>query len=96
MAAVTRAPHTHLCAVHSHAMSAPTHTLYHNPWSVCSIMVRQTIAIRGLPQNAASELSIKEEVVDIFHGEQLTERYLCEINPEGQVMILPADEAHLV
>lgn len=59
-------------------------------------MVRQTIAIRGFPQDASSEISIKEEVVDIFHEEQFSEQYLCEINPEGQVMILPVNEAYRV
>jgi hypothetical protein len=66
-------------------MSSPKFTLYHNPYSVCSIMVRQTIAIRGEAKSADLEVPITEQVVDIFNEEQLSEHFLCEINPLGQV-----------
>lgn len=61
------------------------HTLYHNQFSVCSIMVRYTAAIRGVPKDTESEILIEEQAVDIFHEEQLSEHFLCEINPLGQV-----------
>ena len=48
-------------------------------------MVRYTIAVMGAPKNPESEILIQEQVIDIFHEEQLSEHYLCEINPLGQV-----------
>jgi hypothetical protein len=61
------------------------HTLYHNYFSICSIMVRYTVAIRGAPKDTESEILIEEQAVDIFHEEQLSEHFLCDINPLGQV-----------
>jgi hypothetical protein len=66
-------------------MAPTTATLYHNTYSICSIMVRQTVAIRGQAKNADSEIMITEQVVDIFNEEQFSEHFLCEINPLGQV-----------
>src|SRR6266498_4599050 len=48
-----------------------THTLYHNHYSICSLMVRYTLALRGQPKDPASEVSVQEQVVDIFREEQL-------------------------
>jgi hypothetical protein len=48
-------------------------------------MVTYTAALRGKPKDTNSEVSIVEHEVDIFHAEQLTEAFLTEINPEGQV-----------
>ena len=59
--------------------------LYHYPYSICSIMVRQTIAIRGQAKDAESEIPINEKLLDIFKKEQLSEHFLCDVNPEGQV-----------
>ena len=61
------------------------HILYHNYYSICSIMVRYTAAIRGAPKDPESEILIEEQAIDIFHEEQLSEHFLCEINPLGQV-----------
>jgi len=41
-------------------------------------MARYTIALRGPPQDASSP-----QDVDIFHEEQLSEQFLCEINAKG-------------
>ena len=60
-------------------------TLYHNTYSICSIMVRQTLAIRGRPGENYPKLSIKEVVVDIFNEEQFSEHFLSDINALGQV-----------
>ena len=51
-------------------------------------MVRQTIAIRGQAKDAESEIPINEELLDIFNREQLSEHFLCDVNPEGQVQRL--------
>jgi len=65
---------------------APTnYRLYANLYSLCSLMVRTTIAIRGDARDRDCEMLIEEEEVDIYREEQLTEHYLCDINPLGQV-----------
>jgi hypothetical protein len=62
---------------------AQEYTLFYNDYSICSIMVRYTIALcRRLP---GEQLEIAETPVDIQHGGQLTEHYLCEVNPRGTV-----------
>jgi glutathione S-transferase len=66
-------------------MVSETYTLYHNPYSICSLMVRQTVAIRGQAKDKDSEIPITNVVVDIFKEEQFSEHFLCEINPLGQV-----------
>ena len=48
-------------------------------------MVRLTVALRGQAKNAESEIPINEEILNIFNREQLSEHFLCDINPEGQV-----------
>lgn len=48
-------------------------------------MVRYTIALRGPPKDESSSILIHEQEVDIFHQEQMSEQFLCEINPKGQV-----------
>ncbi|ETI27195.1 hypothetical protein G647_09878 [Cladophialophora carrionii CBS 160.54] len=64
------------------------YTLYHHYYSLCSIMIRYLLRIRGDPQNAASAMNVTEEVIDIFKEEQLSEKYLLEVNPNGQVPVL--------
>jgi hypothetical protein len=57
--------------------------LFYNDYSICSVMVRYTIALsRRLP---GEQLNIEEIPVNIQHGGQLTEYYLCEVNPRGTV-----------
>ncbi|OAL32032.1 hypothetical protein AYO22_00902 [Fonsecaea multimorphosa] len=62
-----------------------SYVLYYNPFSICSLMVLHTIETRGSAKDSASEMAIVPEVIDIFHEGQLSEHYLCDINPEGQV-----------
>ena len=59
--------------------------LYHNYYSICSIMMRYLMKVRGEPANAASRMDVKEELIDIFNEEQLSEEYLLKVNPNGQV-----------
>jgi hypothetical protein len=64
--------------------------LYHHVTSICSIMVRYCYALRGPSSNPPSDpIRVREESVDILHEEQLTEHYLCDINPFGEVGIMP-------
>jgi hypothetical protein len=48
-------------------------------------MVRYTIAVRSTPKDPAADIVVKEKEIDIFKHEHLTEEFLCEINPMGQV-----------
>ncbi len=67
-------------------MSKMSYTLYYHPYSICSIMVRYTLALRGPPKAGSPDVTVREEVVDINDSlDQLTENYLCNINPKGQV-----------
>jgi hypothetical protein len=63
------------------------YTLYHHYYSLCSIMIRYLLRIRGDPKDATSSMDVAEEVIDIFKEEQLSEKYLLEVNPNGQVRI---------
>ena len=63
----------------------PNYVLFHNIYSICSIMVRYCFALRGPPKDPKSVIRIREEAVDIFNEEQLTEHYLCDINAAGEV-----------
>ena len=59
------------------------YTLYHNPFSLCSLMVRFTLAL--ISQFEPLPLKLEEREIDIQHGGQLEEFYLCEVNPKGTV-----------
>jgi hypothetical protein len=50
-------------------------------------MIRYLLRIRGDAIDAASSMNVTEEMVDIFKEEQLSEKYLLEVNPNGQVRI---------
>ena len=66
-------------------MGEPTHYLYHFDYSICSIMARFAYALRGTPKDPKNEIRIEERQVNLGKGEQLTEHYLCDINPAGDV-----------
>ena len=70
------------------AVKDPNHTLYHFYYSICSIMVRYTLAIRGKPKDTEHEIRIDEKEVNLWKGEQLTEHYMCDINAAGEVIPL--------
>lgn len=67
--------------------------LYSFPGSIAATMARFTLSVIPNPVNAGSEskvggqeLEIKTQNVDILDGsEQLTEEYLCDVNPNGSV-----------
>lgn len=58
--------------------------LYYNPYSICSLMVLYTLAVT----KAEDELNLEKKLLDIFHEEQFTEHFLCDINDHGQVSCL--------
>lgn len=63
----------------------PNHILYYNKFSICSLMVRYCLAVRGQPQDLERQILVKEVEVDIVNQEQLTEDFLCNVNPAGEV-----------
>ncbi|OAP60325.1 hypothetical protein AYL99_05327 [Fonsecaea erecta] len=69
-------------------MEDELYTLFYNDYSICSIMVRYTIALCRRLQGDGDPLNIEETPVNIQQGGQLTEYYLCEVNPRGTVPVL--------
>ena len=61
------------------------YVLHYNSYSVCSLMVLFTLRLKGPPKTPEDDIQVETESVDIFHEEQLSEHYLCEINKQGQV-----------
>jgi hypothetical protein len=72
-------------AVTNDSPEAPHYGLYFNYYSICSLMVLYTLALRGEPKDPESEMIVDTYEVDIFHEAQLEEQFLCEINAKGQV-----------
>ena len=64
-----------------------SYTLYYNRFSICSLMMRWLVEIRGEPKDEASRMDIVPKEIDIFHEEQFEEWYLCGVNKNGQVCI---------
>ena len=62
---------------------ARSYTLYHNNWSVCSLMARLTLELAGRSNNSFPH--VEQIPIDIQHGGQLEEYYLCDVNPKGTV-----------
>ena len=69
----------------SGSSEAMPYTLYHNPYSICSIQMRYLIRVKGEPEDSGSQMIIQDKLVDIFNEEQFSEEYLTRINPNGQV-----------
>jgi hypothetical protein len=61
------------------------YVLYYNRFSICSLMMRWMIEIKGEPKDEGARMDIVPKEIDIFNQEQFTEWYLCDINPNGQV-----------
>lgn len=60
------------------------HVLYHNFWSSCSLMARFSIAA-SLDASPRDPFIHTEQQIDIQHGGQLAEDFICNVNPKGQV-----------
>lgn len=69
------------------AMYSSYYTLYWNPYSICSLMVRYTLETRGPPKDGELDWNIENKAINIFAGEQISEHFLCEVNPKGEVSI---------
>jgi hypothetical protein len=64
------------------------HTLYHFQWSLFSLMARYTIALCGDPAEGVEPLIFDKKVVDLHRDENLSEEYLLNVNPNGQVGLM--------
>ena len=64
------------------------HKIYYHRYSICSLMVRYMLALRGHPKPSSSDILVDLHEVDIFHGAQLEEHFLLDINPKGQVDVI--------
>jgi len=69
-------------------MASLTYTLYHHPFSVCSLMVRYTLAIAGPTNQYTTSMDVVEKEIDIYNSGQLDEHFLTRVNPKGQVPVL--------
>ena len=69
-------------------------TLYYATYSICATMVRLTFAFRGPPKSSNPDMTFQIYAIDISpeKAEQLSEFYLCKVNPNGQVPTLANDE----
>lgn len=67
---------------------AATHTLHHDPVSICSVMVRYTYALRGEPKDNSAAMTVQEQPLSIRRGEHLAKDFLCNINRNGEVPVL--------
>ena len=70
--------------------------LYYNHYSICALMTRLTYRYRGKPAAPERAIVVDEKDVNIFVGDQLSEHFLCDLNPKGEVrmfFVLPPDIA---
>ncbi len=65
------------------------YTLYYHRFSICSLMMRWLVDVRGEPKDEASRMDISTKEINIFNEEQFSESYLCDVNPNGQVFLHP-------
>jgi hypothetical protein len=65
----------------------PAHfDLWTNTYSLCSTMIRYTIAVRGDPEPGSVPITVEEHELDIVEKmEQLDEHFLLGVNAKGQV-----------
>jgi hypothetical protein len=75
-------------------MPPTTYTVYYAIDSLCSYMLRYTLAIRG-PAKDGDEISIDGKVVDIhYERTHLSEDFLLNVNPKGQVILPTSTKTH--
>ena len=70
------------------SMMMDGYTLYYFQCGLWSLVARYSIALRREPSAPEAAMEIGEKFIDINSGDNLTEWYLVEVNPKGQVRIL--------
>lgn len=58
-------------------------------------MVRYSFACRDELAGDKKDIQIEEKEVDIIHGEQLSEHFLCDVNVNGEVKFLRSTQSVL-
>ncbi|KAH8812213.1 hypothetical protein F5884DRAFT_855513 [Xylogone sp. PMI_703] len=64
---------------------AADYELHYNQFSICSTQTRLTLAMQKLSKTPEQAIPVKQTHVDIYKAEQLSENYLINVNPKGQV-----------
>jgi glutathione S-transferase len=72
------------------ATNPSTHTLYHFQYSIRSLFVRYAYALRGPAADPGTEIGLEEQHIDLRppYFDQLEEKFICDINPSGEVPVL--------
>jgi glutathione S-transferase len=72
------------------ATVSSTHILYHFQFSIRSLFVRYAYALRGPAADPNAEIRFEEQHIDLRPPsfDQLSERFICDINPSGEVPVL--------
>ena len=63
------------------------YVLHFNPYSVCSLMVLFTLRLKGSPKTPRDEVEVEIRLVDIFHEEQLSEHFLCDVTKRARYLL---------
>jgi glutathione S-transferase len=64
------------------------YTLLYHPYSICSLMVLYTYALRGKSKDNEPDIQLDTKIVDIVRGEQFEEDFICRMNMKGEVPVL--------
>ena len=72
------------------ATPSSTHILHHFQYSIRSLFVRYTYALRGPATDPGIEIRLEEQHVDLRPPgfDQLEEKFICDINTSGEVPVL--------
>jgi glutathione S-transferase len=72
------------------AAGPSTHILHHFQYSIRSLFVRYTYALRGPARDPGTEIRLEEQHIDLRPPkfDQLEEKFICDINPSGEVPVL--------
>jgi glutathione S-transferase len=67
-----------------------THILYHFQYSIRSLFVRYAYSLRGPAADPDVDINLEEQHIDLRPPgfDQLSEHFICDINPSGEVPVL--------
>jgi glutathione S-transferase len=70
--------------------SPSTHILYHFQYSIRSLFVRYTYALRGPAAHPDIDIRLEEQHIDLRPPtfDQLEDKFICDVNPSGEVPVL--------
>ena len=72
------------------ATTPSTHILHYFQYSIRSLFVRYTYALRGRAADPSVEIRLEDHHVDLRPPsfDQLEEKFICDINPSGEIPVL--------